>query len=82
MMADIHLVSRDGCLYYPETVVNEFGDAGPIVLCIHDAGDCDTIKWPRPHMTHLGSALFDDREGGLIGLQDNVFLPNGLHIKF
>mgnify|MGYP000860910550 CR=1 FL=1 len=81
-MADIQLVNRDGYLYYPDNIVNDFGDAGPIVVCVHDAGDCDTIKWPRPHMTNLMRALFDDRETGLTDLEGNALLPHGVHVKF
>ena len=57
-----------------------------LLLCIYDAGDCDTIPWPLDPTDHywteakwndaLNSALFDAREMGYIPDCESVELPN------
>jgi hypothetical protein len=86
-MKNITLVAKDKNLYYPDEVETEFGDKAPILLYQYsypesESPDVDTIKWPNPNMEHLRGALFDDRECGLFGLEDNIFLPNGEKIQF
>ena len=49
----------------------------PILVVRYDAGDCDTIRWPNPDEEHLRSALFDDREMGIIPDVRSVLLPDG-----
>lgn len=76
----IQLIVRDGSLYYPgdprrDIAAVEPGAAVP-VLCVYDAGDCDSIVWPNPNCDNLHRALFDDRECGLIG-DEEVILPDG-----
>lgn len=72
----IQLEAKDGTLYYPANVVDAYGDPSPIVLCVYDAGDCDTIKWPKPNSANLRRALFDGREQGYLD-GPSVLLPNG-----
>lgn len=50
----------------------------PILLKMHDAGDCDTIKWPDYDASDLRSALYDARETGCIPADTkDVLLPDG-----
>jgi hypothetical protein len=83
-MSDVKLVNKNGTLYYPESVVPEFGEPGPILLRIYDAGDCDTIRWPlrNKDRENLKVALFDDRERGLVKDGDRVLLPTGVEVEF
>ena len=76
-MSTIRLVCKDGYLYYPDDVLDQFGEPGPIVLCVYDTGECDTIKWPRYNERNLRSALYGDREGGIFGDHTQIELPNG-----
>lgn len=78
-MATIQLVNKDGDLYYPSSVVNEYDDRDIIILRIYDAGDCDTIHWPfiEKDEENLRRALFDDREMGYHDDGDVILLPDG-----
>jgi hypothetical protein len=93
MSADkvIQLVAEDGRLctafadladdtlrsYYREVREGRVIEAPVLLLCRYDAGDCDTIRWPRPQVKRLRSALFDARETGQIPDVRTVLLPNG-----
>lgn len=83
-MLIIKLENKDGTLYYPPSVVPEFGELGLIVLRIHDAGNCDTIKWPmrKKDRENLPAALFDDRESGLIPDNAYVVTPDNVGVEF
>lgn len=76
-MTTIRLISKNGELFYPETVLDQYGEPSPIVLCVYPQGDCDSISWPRPNMKNLQRALFNDRECGLFDDADVIELPNG-----
>ena len=82
MLRIIQLIAKDKTLYYPETVVDALGKPSPIVLCIYDAGDCDTICWPHPNLENLKRALFDDRECGVFDDIDVILLPDNTEINF
>jgi hypothetical protein len=57
---------------------------GRMLLCIYEAGDCDSAPWPMTTIQHrriLARALFDEREcGDLTG--DTVILPDGTSFEF
>ncbi len=52
-----------------------------ILIRGYDAGDCDTIRWPKPNEENLRAALFDAREQGLIPDLPTVILPDGSEFK-
>lgn len=77
----IQLIEKDGNLYYPAGSYNSFTSVERpqepmILLCIYDAGDCDSIEWPNPNRENLLRCLFGDRECGIIG-DEEVLLPDG-----
>lgn len=77
MKPTIQLITIDGDLYYPPNSNREWmPDENLILICVYDAGDCDTISWPNPNRKNLGQCLFDDRECGVIDDQE-VLLPDG-----
>ena len=84
-MTTIQLQAKDGCLYYPETMKDWRGKSAPIIVCVYDAGDCDTISWPmkKGEDKNLQRALFDDRESmDDFPLDAEVLLPNGVRFDF
>ncbi len=71
------LIDRDGTLY--------LGDE--VLLYIYPrtehsmGGDCDSIRWPNPNLTHLAACLYDEREMG--NVKGNVVeLPDGSTLEF
>jgi hypothetical protein len=72
------LIAKNGTLYYPETVLDHFGEPSPIVLVIYPEGDCDFIPWPMNGKwnAELASALYDAYESGVIS-ERSVELPDG-----
>lgn len=64
----IQLICEGDCLYTPRSA---------ILLKMHDAGYCDTIKWPDYDASDLRSALYDARETGCIPADTkDVLLPD------
>ncbi len=89
----VQLIARDGNLYYPPNPSRDHRPTEEIILlCVYDAGDCDSIAWPFGSSTwsgikitperiakdkaNLQRVLFDDRECGLIE-DEEVLLPDG-----
>jgi hypothetical protein len=80
------LKSINGTLYVPQADiyaedVRTWMDGDAILVCVYDAGDCDTISWPLPEAQHarLRRALYDGRETGLLHpLIEAVTLPDGM----
>ena len=81
-MTTIRLIAKDGRLFYPDTVKDQYGDPGPILLCIYDEGDCDAIEWPNPNRANLKRTLFDNREEGFFGDDDFIELPDHTPVLF
>lgn len=79
---NITLVCKNGRLYYPETVQDPYGDAGPILLRVYPEGDCDTISWPNPNPENLQAALFDGLESGFFGGDAVICTPDGNAVEF
>jgi hypothetical protein len=74
---DLYYADDDECVH-PDCPLCRMMAGMPrrIVLCVYDAGDCDTIKWPNPNVANLRRALFDDRECGQWA-GTAVILPDG-----
>jgi hypothetical protein len=79
----VRLLCEDGQLCIPrDAVEDEFilkhMTGNPLLLCVYDAGDCDTVRWPNPNPDTLRAALYRAREVGLVaGYPDIVLLPDG-----
>lgn len=82
MNADVKLVAKGESLFFPDSVRDNYGEPGPILLCRYDEGDCDTINWPDPNEDNLRSVLFDAVEMGYIHETDRVLLPDGKHFEW
>lgn len=80
----IQLEAIDGVLYYPPEIKDPYDGDRVIVLCVYDAGDCDTVRWPRPSLKNLRRALFDDTETGTLPPREEVTvrLPNGKRVDY
>ncbi len=77
----IKLVACYDSLRYPDEVLNQYGEGGMAIVYVYPEGDCDGIKWPKPNMKKLRSALYDDRETGLFNDDDIILLPNGERVN-
>lgn len=78
----IQLLVKDHRLHTPQSAIVDklqakFASDDPILMVRYDAGDCDTIKWPRPNRQNLARALYDAREMGIIPDGSLVLLPDG-----
>ena len=79
----IQLICEGNCLYTPRSAMTDplllaHYSNNPILLHIHDAGDCDTIKWPDYSAESLRAALYDARETGCLPADTkSVQLPDG-----
>lgn len=84
------LKAIDGTLYVAQADIHAedirtWMDGDAILVCVYDAGDCDTISWPLPatQRDRLRRALYDGRESGLLPpLIDEVTLPDGTEFRF
>jgi hypothetical protein len=89
------LVNVDGTLYFPKGGVDNDlkrqADEPSLLLCVYDAGDCDTIPWPleSAHAStevlchRLAAALYDEREtNDHFGVDDTIELPDGTPFDF
>lgn len=80
------LINDDGLLatahdLIPDDLKTVFTSPGgphnALLIFHHPSGDVDTIKYPRPNLKHLRSALYDAREKGFIPNVPAVLLPSG-----
>lgn len=82
-MKQIKLIVEGGRLYTAhadivDKLMKDYYKDNVILIKQYDAGDYDTIKFPKPNEENLRSALYDARETGVIpGDTTEVELPDG-----